>query len=266
LTDVKGRAFFHSDLISREGPGLAAAAEDDLRVHVRDWNAKRSGDIIRLKARQGDYALQLSLTPRKPVVLHGRGGYSQKGETEGQASYYYSFTRLEATGSLTFNGVSHEVAGHAWMDHEFGSSILSPDQVGWDWFSLQLEDGSDVMVFRLRRKGGALEPPFGTLVLPDGSGVDLAGRTILISVKETWESPISGATYPSSWNVEIPSENLSVHVSPLVADQELVTGRSTRVVYWEGAVQVQGTRDGKPIMGRGYVELTGYAHSLGRRF
>jgi len=262
LTDVTNGDFFHTDLLSREGPGLAGSRDDDLAVHVRDWRAERVGEDIHLTARQGDYALRLVLTPLKPVVLHGKDGYSQKGESHGQASYYYSFTRLKATGMLTFKGVSHQVEGTAWMDHEFSSSILSADESGWDWFSLHLDDDSELMVFHLRKKDGTVVRSFGTFVPPNGGAIDLAGSTVRITGTGTWTSPRNNARYPSSWNVEIPSEGLSLHVSPLVADQELVTGRSTRITYWEGAVRVSGTRGGKAVQGRGYVELTGYAHAL----
>jgi len=262
LTDVKNGEFFHAELISREGPGLAAAAEDDLGVHVRDWSAERVGERIHVKARDRGYALQLVLEPLRPVVLHGRNGYSRKGAVDTQASYYYSFTRLRAAGSLTFKGISHEVSGYAWMDHEFGSSMLTPEQVGWDWFSLQLDDESDLMLFHLRQKDGSAEPTFGTLVRPDGHVVELAGRSISISTTETWTSPRSPAKYPSAWNVEIPSEGISLNVAASVADQELVTGGSTAITYWEGAVHIKGTRNGRTVRGRGYVELTGYAHSL----
>jgi predicted secreted hydrolase len=265
ITDVANKDFFHTDLISREGPGLAGSQDADLAVRVRDWRAERKGEEIHIEARQGDYALQLKLTPAKPPVLHGNGGYSQKGDTEGQASYYYSFTRLQASGSLTFKGVTHPVEGTAWMDHEFGSSILSADEVGWDWFSLQLDDKSELMVFHLRKKDGTAARAFGTFVPSDGSPIDLGDRLIRIDSSGTWISPRNKAKYPSSWTVEIPSEGLTLNVSPLVADQELVTGRSTQVTYWEGAVEVSGTRNGKPVQGRGYVELTGYARGLNER-
>lgn len=262
LTDGSSGDFFHTDLISREGPGLAGSRDDDLSVHVRDWRAERVGEEIHLTARQGDYALHLALTQLKPLVLHGNGGYSQKGDTAGQASYYYSFTRLKASGTLTFKGVSHQVEGTAWMDHEFGSSILSPDEAGWDWFSLQLDDESELMVFHLRKKDGTVERAFGTFVPRGGTPVDLADRAIHITSTGTWTSPRNKARYPSSWKVEIPSEGLDLRISPLVADQELVTGRSTRITYWEGAVRVSGTHAGKPVQGKGYVELTGYGQAL----
>jgi len=265
LTDVKNRRFFHTDLISREGPNLAAAAGDDLRVHVRDWIAQRQGEKILVTAREGDYALGLDLVPEKPAALHGEGGYSRKGAAESQASYYYSLTRLKAEGHVTFQGIKHRVRGLAWMDHEFGSSILLKNQVGWDWFSLQLDDGTELMVFYLRNKDGTLELPFGSFVNTNGRTTDLAGKKIVVSAKSKWTSPRTRATYPSGWTIEVPSEGIRLEIDPLVNDQELVTGRSTKIVYWEGAVAFQGWRKGKPVRGRGYVELTGYAHSMAGR-
>ncbi|MBI4961903.1 MAG: carotenoid 1,2-hydratase [Desulfomonile tiedjei] len=265
LTDVKNRRFFQTDLISREGPGLAGASTEDLHVHVRNWEARRDGGKIRITAKEREYALDLELVPEKPVTLHGNAGYSPKGGAENQASYYYSLTRLEARGHLIFQGIKHHVTGLAWMDHEFGSSILLKDQVGWDWFSLQLDDGTDLMVFRLRRKDGTFDPPFGSFVRADRGSSDLADRGISIEAKSTWTSPRTGASYPSGWTIEVPSERLNLDVSPLVEDQELVTGRSTGIAYWEGAVEVHGSRDGKRIRGKGYVELTGYAHSMAGR-
>jgi predicted secreted hydrolase len=151
------------------------------------------------------------------------------------------------------------------MDHEFGSSILTENQAGWDWFSLQLDDGTELMVFHLRRKDGTFEQPFGTLVARDGRGIDLSGRRIRISSMGTWVSPRTKAVYPSGWLVEIPGKNMTVEIVPLVRDQELSSGGSTGIIYWEGAVRVRGSRDGKEIEGKGYVELTGYARPIGAR-
>ena len=163
ITDIKTGSFFHTKLLSREGPDLASAAPEDLNVHVKDWSATRQGEAILLKAQHEGYALDLRLVPAKPVVLHGKSGFSRKGNAKDQASYYYSFTRLNAEGSLVFQGKTHEVKGLAWMDHEFGSSMLLEDQAGWDWFSLQLDDGTELMVFHLRKKDGSSERPFGHL-------------------------------------------------------------------------------------------------------
>jgi len=265
LTDISNRRFFHTELISREGPGLASAARDDLHVRVRDWSAARQGEQIRINVRERDYSLNLKLVSGKPPVLHGHGGYSRKSDSEGQASYYYSLTRLLASGTVTFQGVSHDVTGSAWMDHEFGSSILHQDQVGWDWFSLQLDDGSEFMVFRLRKKDGSFERPFGTFVPPEGPPVYLYDQPVEFRATGTWTSPHTGAVYPSGWSIVAAGLNLNVKISPALQDQELASGASTSIIYWEGSVEAEGSRDGKPVTGRGYVELTGYAHSLGGR-
>lgn len=262
LADITKGTFYHAELLAREGPGLAQAESQGLGVHVRDWSVRRQGNEIRIKARQDGYALDLRLKPLKPVVLHGDSGYSRKGDSESQASYYYSYTRLEAVGTITYAGTSHQVKGLAWMDHEFGSSILLDDQAGWDWFSLQLDDGSDLMVFHLRKRDGSVERPFGTFVPATGQAVDLGGRRIAITSTGTWTSPRTKAVYPSGWNVEIPSQNIKLEVRPLLEDQEFFAQRSTGIVYWEGAVTVKGLRKGRAVRGRGYVELTGYAHTM----
>lgn len=265
LTDVKNGRFFHTDIISREGPGLAHAAEDRLDVKVKDWSAQQQGDRIRIVARKDGFALDLTLETKKPIVLHGDRGYSRKGDNETQASYYYSLTRLQANGTIEFDATPYSVTGLAWMDHEFGSSLLSEGQAGWDWFSLQLDDGAELMAFHLRRRDGDFEQPFGSLVHPDGIVVPLSGSDVIIRPVATWTSPRSKAVYPAGWTVEIPRERIFLRVSPVVADQEINAEKSTGITYWEGAVAVEGSKDGKSVTGRGYVELTGYAHSMAGR-
>lgn len=265
LTDVQNGRFFHADLISREGPGLAHAAGDRLFVKVKDWTAEQQGDRIRISARHNGYAVELTLEPGKPVALHGNRGYSRKGTGQSQASYYYSLTRLKAEGAITFDSTPYSVTGLAWMDHEFGSSILSEDQAGWDWFSLQLSDATELMAFHMRRRDGSFEQPFGTLVERDGKVASLSGTDLRIRATATWASPRTKATYPSGWIIEVPSKSISLRVTPLVADQELTAERSTGVTYWEGAVLAEGTRNGNSVTGRGYGELTGYAHSMSGR-
>jgi predicted secreted hydrolase len=262
ITDISGHDFFHSELLTRKGPGLAHAALNDLDVGVRDWTVKRQGEEIQLAAREKDCALALRLVPLKPVVLHGDEGYSRKGDSRDQASYYYSFTRLKADGTLTFKGANHRFTGLAWMDHEFGSSILRNDQSGWDWFSLQLDDGTEVMVFHLRKKDNSFERAFGTFVPKEGPAIDLGKERIVILPGKTWTSPTTKAVYPAGWRVEIPGRNLRLEVTPAFAAQELTSGSSTGIIYWEGAVNVRGFRDGEEVKGRGYAELTGYAHSM----
>lgn len=265
LTDALDNSFFHTELLTREGPDLAKAAATDLKVHVRDWSATRENDEIRLNARENGQTLELSLIPEKPPVLHGKSGYSRKGEAENQASYYYSFTRLKASGTLTFQGESHRVRGLAWMDHEFGSSMLLANQVGWDWFSLQLDDGSELMVFHMRRKDGAFERPFGTFISKEGSATELSNEAIVISPTGAWTSPHSAAVYPSGWIIQVPEQKISLEITPLILDQELSSGRFSRLIYWEGAVEAKGKRNGSAVHGRGYVELTGYAQSMAGR-
>lgn len=265
LTDVTNGRFFHTETISREGPELAGADEDDLRVWVKDWVAQRKDQDIVIKASSKKHGLDLILSPEKKLILHGQSGYSRKGEAPGQASHYYSFTRLRANGTLIFQGRTYKVSGMAWMDHEFGSSLLSQNQAGWDWFSLQLEDGTEFMIFHIRDKDGAFERPFGTFVQADGTSLDLAGIPIRISSKKFWVSPNTQARYPSGWTIEIPDKKVILEIEPLVDNQELITSKSTQVVYWEGAVKVKGFREGEPVVGRGYVELTGYDTAMAGR-
>ncbi len=151
------------------------------------------------------------------------------------------------------------------MDHEFGSSMLLANQVGWDWFSLQLDDGSELMVFHLRRKDGTFERPFGTFVSKEGVASRLSNEAVVISPRGKWTSPHSAAIYPSGWIIRVPEKGISLEIAPLIPDQELSSGRFTRISYWEGAVEAKGTRNGNPVQGRGYVELTGYAQSMAGR-
>jgi predicted secreted hydrolase len=265
LTDATNRRFFHAELLSREGPGLAGAAEDDLNVWVKDWTARRQGQDIVIKANGKRHSLDLLLSPEKDLVLHGEAGYSRKGDTPSQASHYYSFTRLRAAGTLTFEGQSYKVSGLGWMDHEFGSSLLTQNQAGWDWFSLQLEDGTEFMIFHLRNKDGTFERPFGSFVPTDGKPMDLAGKQINILAKGSWVSPNTQARYPSGWTIDIPEKEVILEIEPFLDNQELVTAKSTQVIYWEGAVKVKGFREGKPVAGKGYVELTGYCEAMAGR-
>lgn len=266
VTDITGKRFHFSEKFSREGLGKAGADESRLRVWIDDWCAEAAPDPTgshTLVARDETHALALTLQPAKPLVVHGAAGISRKGKDVGQASHYYSFTRLVTTGSLTIDGEQFEVSGLSWMDHEFGSSELGADQVGWDWFSIQLEDNTELMLYRMRRKDGSSDlASSGTAVSPDGRTRHLEVTDFQIESTETWTSPESKATYPSRWRLTFPSLGLVLDVVPLLADQELRTSRSTKVSYWEGAVAVTGTKQGRPVKGQGYVELTGYAERL----
>ena len=202
--------------------------------------------------------MDLSLRSAKPPVLQGEAGLSQKSGEAGNASYYSSCTRMEAQGSLRAGGPPVPVTGLVWMDREWGTSALGPGQVGWDWLALQLDDGHDLMVYRLRRADGTLDPhSSGTLVAPDGAARTLSAGEVAFDVLGEWRSPRDGTRYPARWRLRVPSEGLELEVRPLLADQEL----HLSVRYWEGAVEVTGSRAGHPVQGRGYVELTGYGGS-----
>ena len=269
VTDINGHRFHFSEKLSRAGLGKAGAEESRLHVWIDDWHATASadaGDIQNLVAGDGEYGISLSLAPTKPSVSHGRDGVSLKGTEAGQASHYYSFTRLDTTGMLSIGKDSFSVTGTSWMDHEFGSADLGPDLVGWDWFSIQLGDRSELMLYRLRRSDGSSDPvSSGTIVFPDGRTTHLQLHDFRIEATRSWTSPASHAVYPSQWHIEIPSMDLALDLVPVLADQELRTSRSTQVIYWEGLVAIQGMRQGQAIRGEGYVELTGYSERFTRK-
>jgi len=265
ITDVTGQRFYFRDRISRAGLGKAGADPTRLHVWLDQWRAESSehSDQHRLEAKADGVALALTLDPAKPLVVHGERGISKKGAGVGQASHYYSFTNLTTTGSLTIGTETFRVTGTSWMDHEFGSADLGADLAGWDWFSIQLADNRELMIYRLRHADGSSDQASsGTLVFPDGHSQHLSASEIQLTPLDTWTSPTSKATYPHRWQVAIPSLGISLKLTPLLTDQELRTTRSTQVTYWEGAVDVTGAEQGKPFKGRGYVELTGYAERI----
>lgn len=260
ISDLRAERHLYADRLNRAGVGWAGADGERFRVWNEDWEATLSGDAKhRLRARDGRLALELTLDEGKPVVLQGELGYSRKGPTPGNASHYYSLTRMPTRGTLEIDGERLEVEGASWMDHEWGTSFLEAGQRGWDWFSLQLDDGRDLMLFCIRNEGGGADPYAG------GSIVDAAGGTtplragdFELTPGQTWRSRDSGAEYPVRWQVRVPREDLVLDVSAAFAAQELRTEQSTAVTYWEGAVVIRGMARGRPVAGRGYLEMTGY--------
>jgi predicted secreted hydrolase len=255
----------YGEKLNRAALGLAGAAAERYYVWNEDWAAERLGAVHHLKGEIPGFKLNLILTPLKPPVLHGskQDGLSQKGEGTGHASYYYSYTRMKTEGVLHTAAGVFEVEGSSWMDHEFGSTLLKEDQVGWDWFSVQLANNSEVMLYHIRHQDGSVDPySSGTLIRPDGSSLHLRREDFHLQAHDTWKSPRSGAVYPQRWTIQIATAALTLHLEPVLAEQELITDNSTRVTYWEGSVRVRGSVQDQPTEGVGYVEMTGYAQRV----
>ncbi len=274
LSDIAGGEFHHFQRFSRGALGLAGARpapqapHTPFRVWLEDWQVRALPGpvpprctalgaparcaVLQLSAAQEGLGVRLRLASGKPLVLQGDAGLSRKGAARGNASYYYSFPRLAATGTLRIGGQAFEVEGGAWMDHEWSTSALGPGQTGWDWFALQLDDGRELMYYRLRRADGTADPHSGGVL------VDAQGRTrrldaadVEIGVEDRWQSPHSDIQYPTRWRIRVKkAPAFTLRLRPLLADQELYRAA---VPYWEGAVAVHGD-----AQGRGYVELAGY--------
>jgi predicted secreted hydrolase len=257
ISDIAGGRFHAFGRSSREALDLAGASASPFRVWLDDWSAEGDGPSARLRASEGDVAIDLEVSAAKPVVAQGDRGLSRKGPKPGNASFYYSFTRMPARGVVRLGRETLEVTGEAWMDREWSTSALGSGVEGWDWFALQLDDGRELMFYLLRRRDGTIDPfSAGTLVAADGTTRVLEPGDVRIETLAHWRSPRSGVRYPARWRVSVPSADLRLEIEPRLADQELIVG--TR--YWEGAVAVNGTAvAGRPIAGQGYVELVGYA-------
>ncbi len=267
LTDESKKRFKYREKISRGSLGEAGASSYErdgkpFRVWVEDWFLEGKGTGMRdhfLKGGDEDFGIELLLTPEKKPVIHGHNGISQKAEGEGNASHYYSITRLKTEGKIFLKKKEIPVQGRTWMDHEFGSTQLREYQVGWDWFGIQLENGVDLMIYQIRHQDGRIDPySSGTIILQDGIHYALLLKEFQVQSLDRWRSQKTGATYPSEWRIDVPSHRIELMLTPTVKDQELITQESTRVTYWEGSVKVEGKYQGNPIKGVGYVELTGY--------
>lgn len=253
LTDVARQEFYSSERLSRGSMGLAGAEATPFRVWTESWSAVGNpGSTFPMKLQAADRGveLSLSLTQEKPRVLQGDQGYSRKGKDVGNASGYVSHTRLSAAGSIVAAGRKFTVTGSAWMDHEWSTSVLDEGLVGWDWFSLHLDDGRELMLYQLRDEdGSSSEFSAGAMIDVDGKKQALKRSDFVIQVKDTWTSPRTGRRYPARWILEVPTLSIRLEVEPLLADQEL----QVSVNYWEGAVRAKGTTTAS-----GYVELVGY--------
>lgn len=258
LTDVDDQQFYTDERFSRAGNGLAGAATDKYHVWLYDWKAEAVDEtdlVLGLEAKNDEFAISLQLASEKKIALQGVDGFSRKSPKAGNASYYYSYTRMATTGTMQIKQQQFSVTGSSWMDREWSSSSLSAQQMGWDWFALQLSDDSELMFYRFRRKDGSLDNnSSGAIFHADDSKTVLNFSDVAIKVLDYWKSPHSNITYPSKWHLSIPRLGLELNISPLINNQELnVTYR-----YWEGAVSIKGKKNNQHISGQGYVELTGY--------
>jgi predicted secreted hydrolase len=258
LTDVQGRKLWHDQRIAREGFDVALTAEGDTRVRLRDWTLERQARSYRARLPAGEFTLDLQFNPTQPVLLQGQQGLSRKGPQPENASYYYSEPQLAARGSLALQGQRFDVTGKAWLDHEWSNEYMHSDAVGWDWIGMNLNDGSALMAFRLRRRDGSALWDGGSFRAPNGSLYTFSPGEAVFSPQRRWTSPLSQAVYPVEWIVRTPADFYTVKA--VIDNQELDSRGSTGAIYWEGLSDLIDS-NGKHV-GRGYLEMTGYARPL----
>jgi predicted secreted hydrolase len=261
ISDVQSKRFLYADRLARARPNYALASDNSLDVTLKDWHCRQAEDGVHVIATDADFSIDLLYKDGRGPILQGPGGLNPKGTHPGQASYYYSMTRLPTTGTLTLNGNRFEIHGRTWMDHEFSSNALAPNQSGWDWLALSLDDGTDYMIYRLRDKSGGTDYLSGTRIDSTGAATFLSAADIRLTPSDSWRSPTSGAAYPQHWTLRI-SDGPPMLIATRVENQELQTPNSTDVTYYEGTVAVIDEHS-KPI-GEGYLEMTGYAAPLAK--
>jgi predicted secreted hydrolase len=269
LSDLDGKNFYHTERTNRAGPGIAGVDAEQKRIWNGNWSVRWQGEDQVLEAVDERVCFVLTLHLEKPPVIQGENGVSQKGAGTGRASNYMSLTRLKTHGTLQLDRKRYAVSGLTWMDHEFFTNQLEKEQVGWDWFSVQLRDNTELMLYRIRRADGSVDPySSGTYVDADGRSVHLRREDFSLAPgQEMWKSPATGAVYPVQWQISVPKLNLELDASTALKSQEL-SGKSQVIPnYWEGAIQLSGQRERKAVTGVGYLEMTGYdrAVKLGER-
>lgn len=260
VSDLSGKKFVFAQRTSRGAYGEAGFEKQKV-AWLEDWELRGVGEnSFELRAAQAEMVIQLKVSAEKPPVLHGENGVSQKADGIGRASHYYSLTRMRTEGWLETRGKRLKVEGQSWFDHEWATNQLAANQLGWDWFSLQLEDGTELMIYQMRCKDGSVDPnSSGTFIDEKSRAIHLSRNAYRLTPLKYWKSKGSGATYPISWKIEVPTLQLVAQVSTPLESQELVLNP---IAYWEGAVQAEITKRGKPVKGRGYMELTGYSGAL----
>ena len=265
VSDIDANRFHFAERVSRNAFGEAHVTEGKMDIALGPWIIVQDGphDAIRLVARDAAIALSLTCTPAKPLVLEGEAGLSRKADGIGEASYYYSYPRLATVGNVRVDKQIYEVSGTSWFDHEFSSSSLGANEVGWDWFCVQLNTNEEIMLYALRDKSGAIDPASeGTWINADGTSQRLPPGSFTLEKQATWTSPRSGAIYPAKWHVAIPARHADLVVTQAMADQELQLTKIGVLNYWEGACRIEGKIGSTSVQGTGYTELTGYAAPL----
>jgi predicted secreted hydrolase len=261
ITDVQGKKLWHDQRIARDGFGIAASSQTDMSVKLRDWQLQVVPGQAKAYAAElpgSDFGIKLQFTETQAVLLQGKQGLSRKGPDEKQASYYYSQPQLATRGSLQLQGKTFEVSGKAWLDHEWSEEILHPSATGWDWIGMNLDDGSALTAFRLRDKNGAAVWDGGSFRPPGGSVYPFSRGEAVFKATRFWKSPLTQATYPVEWVVQTPADFYTVKA--VIDNQELDSRQSTGSIYWEGLSDLIDS-NGKRV-GRGYLEMTGYAKPL----
>jgi predicted secreted hydrolase len=281
LSDITGQRFYSEERLNRAGPGVAGVDARTGLVWNGNWQTQiadrdeaapgsavqqNSPGNVNLSGIADKFALALNLKPVKQPVIQGQNGVSQKAEGAGHASHYFSVTRLLTTGSIDLDGKTYQVEGTSWIDHEFFTGSMAANEAGWDWLSIQLQDGTELMLYRLRHKDGSIDP------YSSGSYVDASGKSQFLSAADfamtpaadaadSWTSPATKATYPLRWHVAIPRLKLDLDVTTPLKSQELKGKFGTS--YWEGAIDVAGSHDQSSLRGVGYLEMVGYAETGG---
>lgn len=258
ITDVQGNKLWHDQRIAREGFDIASASTQGMAIQLRDWSLQSQGNTHTAKLPAEGFALDLQFTDTQPLLLQGKQGLSRKGPEAKQASYYYSLPQLATRGSLSIKGQKFEVSGKAWLDHEWSEEILHPDAAGWDWIGMNLDDGSALTAFRLRGKQGQALWDGGSFRHPKAAPYTFSRGEVIFQPVRRWKSPLSQASYPVEWIVRTPADFYTVRA--VIDNQELDSRPSTGAIYWEGLSELIDS-NGK-LVGRGYLEMTGYASPL----
>jgi predicted secreted hydrolase len=260
LSDLNRRQFYHAERTNRAGPGLAGISASEARIWNGNWQIEWQGSEQKLRAVDNQFELDFSLRPEKKPIIHGENGVSQKGQGAGRASHYVSLTRLLTTGQIKLAGDRFDITGLTWMDHEFFTEQLQPDQVGWDWVGLQFDDKTELMLFRIRRSDGSADPySSGTFVDADAVSIPIRANEFTFQPgRETWKSPSTGALYAIRWSVSIPRLAIQIDLRTSLPNQELTSNGVGGPNYWEGAITANGRRGNAAATGNGYLEMTGY--------